>query len=112
MVPAPLMAPPLIVAPFRVNAASTMTLPPELLTVDPEPMASAPESTSMVPALVTVSPFSALPVPLTLRVPLFFRMPLLSTALPVRSSSPLFVTVPTPVTPVITRVATIRRSPP
>src|SRR3954454_21663117 len=99
--PLPVTVPvPLIVAPFTVSlpVASTVTLP-VLATVEPWSIVSAPfANTSIVPVLafVTVSCSSALPVPLTLKAALLFRMPPLSTALPVRSISPLPVTVPAP----------------
>src|SRR3954470_20098664 len=99
--PLPVTVPaPLIVAPLTVSlaVASTMTLP-ALATVEPWSIVSAPfASTSIVPvaAFVTVSWSSALPVPLTLKAALLFRMPPLSTAAPVRSISPLPVTVPVP----------------
>ena len=92
-VPAPVMLAPLTVS---LPVASTVTLP-VLVTTEPWSRVSAPfASTSIVPVLafVTVSPSSALPVPLTLKVALFFSAPPLSTALPVRSISPLSVTVP------------------
>src|SRR3954471_6154411 len=99
--PLPVTVPvPLIVAPFTVSlpVASTVTLP-VLATVEPWSIVSAPfANTSIVPVLafVIVSWSSALPVPLTLKAALLFRMPPLSTALPVRSISPLSVTVPVP----------------
>src|SRR3954452_17655608 len=99
--PLPVTVPvPLIVAPFTISlpVASTVTLP-AFATVEPWSIVSAPfASTSIVPAVafVTVSWSSALPVPLTLKAALLFRMPPLSTAAPVRSISPLPVTVPVP----------------
>ena len=48
----------------------------------------------MPPVLVTVSPSSALPMPLTLIWPELPSVPFFSTPVPVRSISPLSVTVP------------------
>src|ERR1700676_5247547 len=72
-----------------VPVLSTVTVPPVLSKETPWTTLSAPPAcTSMVWLLVTVSASSSLPAPLTSRVPSLLRMPLESSAVPIRLSVP------------------------
>src|SRR6201995_4283591 len=93
--PSTVTVPLLMVALLSVSVPSTVVC--VLATVEPWSIASAADASTLSSLLaVTVSPCSALPLPLTLTVPLLPRWPPFSTPLPVRSISPPPSTVTVP----------------